>query len=64
MQENDLQDIKDYLQKLQIYCVHLVQANDYQDYINERILNIPCQIQKLISEIDYLKQFYLEGENE
>ena len=64
MQDIDLQDIKDYLQKLQIYCVHLVQANNYHDYINERILNIPCQIQKLITEIDYLKQFYLESESE
>ena len=56
MKENSniLNDTIDYLERLQIYCIHIVQANNYSDLANQRILNIPSKIQSIISEINYL----------
>ena len=56
MKENSniLNDTIDYLERLQIYCIHIVQANNYSDLANQRILNISSKIQSIISEINYL----------
>ena len=59
---NILDDTIDYLKRLQIYCIHIVQANKFSDTINQRVLNIPSKIQSIISEINYLHE--LEKVNE
>lgn len=58
---NILNDIIDYLERLQIYCIHVVQANNYSYLTNQRILNIPSKIQSIISEINYLYELERES---